>query len=756
MKVKLLFLYFICTILAATNCFAQTASITAKIIDAEDSNAITNATIVLLENNTTATSNANGICKFKGLQTNDYTLKVSHIGYITTKEIIQIQNNKSLTVTIRLEKRSVTYGAITVANSKDNSQNKILANEVMLRPINSSQDLLRSVPSLFIAQHAGGGKAEQIFLRGFDIDHGTDINITVDGMPVNMISHAHGQGYADLHFLIPETIEKLQFDKGPYHAEKGNLATAGYVEFKTKNFIDENSVKVEAGLFNMQRVSSQLNLFAKENNKGKQQLYVASEYFKSDGYFESPQNFKRMNAMAKYSLVQKNNTKLHVLFSKFYSKWDASGQIPERAVKDGSINSFGAIDDTEGGETSRLNASVQYTQKLGSKWELSQQAYFSNYRFNLFSNFTFFLNNPVDGDMINQQEKRNIFGYFTNAKKQGMLFGKRQVSTYGVGFRYDNVKDIFLANTPKKQLLNYVQQGSIKETNAFAFANKTINISKQFTINGSLRFDYFKFGYKNKLLAEDNFSFQQKFAASPKLNINYAASNKVNLFISNGIGFHSNDTRVILDNSVKDILPKVYGTDIGATINLSKAIQFKTIFWHLFSEQEFVYVGDAGIVEPSGASRRLGIDFSSKFQLSKWLDADMEISLAKARLVGEKNGENYIPLAPLFTSIGGFMAKVSNKLSGSLRYRFMDTRPANEDYSVSAAGYFLLDAVVNYKVKKTVFSISVENVFNQQWREAQFNTESRLFSETEPVSEIHYTPGSPFFIKAGVQINFGR
>jgi outer membrane cobalamin receptor len=754
MKVKLLLLYFICTILAATNCFAQTASITAKIIDAEDSNAITNATIVLLENNTTATSNANGICTFKGLQTNDYTLKVSHVGYISTKYVISIQNNKPISVFISLTRRSVTYGAITVANNKDNSQNKILANELMLRPINGSQDLLRSVPSLFISQHAGGGKAEQIFLRGFDIDHGTDINITVDGMPVNMISHAHGQGYADLHFLIPETIEKVQFDKGPYHAEKGNLATAGYVEFKTKNFIDENSVKVEAGLFNMQRVSSQLNLFAKENNKGKQQLYLASEYFKSDGYFESPQNFKRVNAMVKYSLVQKNNAKLHVLFSKFYSKWDASGQIPERAVKDGSINNFGAIDDTEGGETSRLNASVQYAQKLNNKWELSQQAYFSNYRFNLFSNFTFFLSNPVDGDMINQQENRNIFGYFANAKKQGTLFGKRQISTYGVGFRHDNVKDIFLANTPKKQLLNYVQQGSIKETNAFAFANKTINVNKQLTINGSLRFDYFKFGYKNKLLAENNFSYQQKVAASPKLNINYAASSKVNLFISNGIGFHSNDTRVILDNSVKDILPKVYGTDIGATINLSKAIQFKTIFWHLFSEQEFVYVGDAGIVEPSGASRRLGIDFSSKFQLSKWLDADMDISLAKARLVGEKNGENYIPLAPLFTSIGGFTAKVGNKLSGSIRYRFMDTRPANEDYSVAATGYFLLDAVVNYKVKKTVFSLSVENVFNQQWKEAQFNTESRLFNETEAVSEIHYTPGSPFFIKAGVQLSF--
>jgi outer membrane cobalamin receptor len=200
-----------------------------------------------------------------------------------------------------MKKANLDLAEVRVNGKKNASLNTIGSVDIMLRPVNSSQDALKIVPGLFIAQHAGGGKAEQIFLRGYDIDHGTDINITVDGMPVNMVSHAHGQGYADLHFLIPETVEKVNFDKGPYFVNKGNLATAGYAEFHTKEFLKNNIIKLEGGQLNTQRAVGMMKIFNAENEKSRQQFFIASEYFRSDGYFEKPQNFHRFNLMGKYN-----------------------------------------------------------------------------------------------------------------------------------------------------------------------------------------------------------------------------------------------------------------------------------------------------------------------------------------------------------------------------------------------------------------------------------------------------------------------
>jgi outer membrane receptor protein involved in Fe transport len=733
---------------------AQNASLNIIVTDSENANPIENVSVLISNNLKIAATDALGHFNFDKITTGKYTITCSHIGYTNTITDVFVKDNSTTTLNIKLKTNSLTFSSITLASNKTNLYSKISTIDLLLRPVNSAQDVLRMVPSLFIAQHAGGGKAEQIFLRGFDIDHGTDISITVDGMPVNMISHAHGQGYADLHFLIPETIEKVNFDKGPYNAEKGNLATAGFVDFKTKDFISNNTVKIETGKFNMQRISGQIKLLSTQKESNKQQLYVASEYYKSDGYFESPQKFDRFNAMAKYSLQKNSNTKLNILFSTFKSKWNASGQIPERSVNDGSITKFGSIDDTEGGNTSRTNFSVQFSKRLSNNWNIEQQAYFSNYKFDLFSNFTFFLNDTIDGDMINQNEERNIYGYLIKANKQTNIGNKKIATTIGAGIRFDDVKEISLAATPKRIFKSYSQKGSIQEMNVFAFTNSTLDLTKKLSISGSLRYDYFRFGYKNKLINETGFKYQEKGTFSPKLNLNYSLSNKVNIFLSNGIGFHSNDTRVILDEKASKILPKVYGTDIGVSFKPTKNLILKTILWHLFSEQEFVYVGDEGVVEPSGRSRRLGVDVIARYQINKWLYSDLDISFARARAIDEKKGEDYIPLAPLFTSIGGLTAKVNNKLSASLRYRFLNTRPASEDYSVVAKGYFLVDATANYKWKKFDFSVSAENLLNASWKEAQFNTESKLLTETNAVSEIHYTPGTPFFIKAGVSISF--
>ena len=734
--------------------FAQKGSIRGFINDNETRTPIAGVNISLLQDKKSDFSDLLGNFTIPDVIPGKYELIASHIGYRTEVIPVEVKENNPAVLRIGLIKSVLNLAEVKIEGKKHTAANTIGAIDIKLRPVNNSQDILRIVPGLFIAQHAGGGKAEQIFLRGYDIDHGTDIKISVDGMPVNMVSHAHGQGYADLHFLMPETVEKVNFDKGPYAVNKGNLATAGYVEFITKEVLKDNVVRLEAGQFNTQRAVALLKIFNKQTDKSRQQLYIASEYFKSDGYVESPQDFNRFNIMSKYNAWFGNRSQLTVTASAFDSKWYASGQIPQRAVESGMITRFGSIDNTEGGYTNRYNLNIRFAKKLNNDWRFTDQLYFIRYGFNLYSNFSFYLNDPVNGDMINQRETRNIYGTSKQISKTWMLGNKTATTDFGAGFRYDNVSDIQLNNAVKRQYISSIQHGDINELNAFAYWNQNIELTDKLSVNGGLRFDYFNFGYKNKLMSETEFSKQSKSIVSPKLNISYSFSSKLKLFLNNGIGFHSNDTRVILDHAANEILPKVYSTDLGAIIKPSKNLILKTILWHSYSQQEFVYVGDAGIIEPSGKSRRMGIDFSGRYQINSWLYADADINLTKPRAIGEAKGENYIPLAPIFTSIGGLTIKTKNGFNSSLRYRWIGDRPANEDNSVVAEGYFLLDLVMSYQIKKFEFIISAENILNAKWKEAQFDTESRLQFESMPVSEIHFTPGTPRFIKTGVSFHF--
>ncbi len=264
--------------------------------------------------------------------------------------------------------------------------------DLAVNPVKSSQEILRAVPGLFIAQHAGGGKAEQMFLRGFDLDHGTDINISVDGMPVNMVSHAHGQGYADLHFLQPEVIENIDFDKGLYDMSKGDLATAGYVAFKTRDRMPSQA-SVEIGMHDYQRYRASMSLIDRENES----LYFAGAFLSDNGFFDSPQHLKRLNVMTKYTRWNENS-RFNIIASHFNSSWNASGQIPERAVDNGTIGWFGSLDASEGGSTSRSN--LQFIHKLyrPDGATVNSDFYISYYTFDLFSDFTFQLNDPEHWD----------------------------------------------------------------------------------------------------------------------------------------------------------------------------------------------------------------------------------------------------------------------------------------------------------------------------------------------------------------------
>ncbi|MDE0597961.1 MAG: TonB-dependent receptor plug domain-containing protein, partial [Dokdonia donghaensis] len=618
-------------------------------------------------------------------------------------------------------------------------------------PVKSSQEILRKVPGLIIGQHAGGGKAEQIFLRGFDIDHGTDLALSVDGLPVNMVSHAHGQGYSDLHFVIPETINNIEFGKGPFTASQGNFATAGYIDLKLKDVLEKNQVTLEVGQFNTQRFTGLFPVISSDYNS----LYLASEVYLTDGPVNSPQNFNRINLMSKYVYDRPGEEKLDLTVSHFQSKWDASGQIPQRAVDAGLIDRFGAIDDTEGGNTSRSNVSLSYTKNLNKNDSFTTNAFLSKYDFELFSNFTFFLEDPINGDQIRQYEDRLLMGVNSTFERKGKELASFDLDYQaGAGFRYDDVNDVELSRTKnRRETLERLSYGDVDELNAFAFFNAEFK-KGNWNINPSLRLDYFKFDYNNKLSPVYDNRSENKVAVSPKLNVIYTPSSTFQYFLKTGVGFHSNDTRVVVANEGEDILPAAYGIDIGTIIKPASRLVVNAALWSLFLDQEFVYVGDAGIVEPSGRSRRVGVELGARYQFNDWLYAYSDVNYTYARSTDEPDGADLIPLAPDFTAVGGINVDNLGAFSGSLAYRYIDDRAANEDNSIIAEGYFITDMNLNYKVNNWTYGIIIENLFDTEWNETQFATESRLFNEPAPVEEIHFTPGTPFFIRGKIAVTF--
>ncbi len=699
----------------------------------------------IVKNNSLTDANGRFIIHLKKVQVPSIT--ISYIGYTTAISLIGEQNE----LTVELAPASIKLQEVVlIAQTALQTFSTLAKIDLEMKPVKNTQELMRIVPGLFVAQHSGGGKAEQIFLRGFDSDHGTDIKVSVDGLPVNLVSHAHGQGYADAHFIIPETVNTVDYGTGPYYAQHGNLNTAGYIEFSTFKNISGSRVQAEVGQYNSYRTLVMLDLIKK--NKDRQSAYIAGEFNYSDGATIHPQNFSRFNFFGKYNLAVSPYSNFSGSLSAFKSKWDASGQVPSRAVANGTISRFGSIDPTEGGNTQRYNVNMQLTTSMHGNHTLTNQFYYSKNVFSLYSNFTFFVRDSLNGDQINQAETRDVVGLTTKLNRRNNLGGWTLNSAYGIGVRHDATNNSVLANTVMRGFTNYAKMGDITETNAFMFIQKQFNAGK-WHIDGGVRWDYLRFDYKDKLTPVQLPS-QAKQIVSPKLNIQYLINQKTQLYVKGGKGFHSNDTRVVVANRGNEILPAAYGADLGFILKPTDKVLINIAAFYLHLKQEFVYVGDEGNIEPAGKTNRQGIDAIVRYQLSKKLVANININFTKPRAAGEPKGKNYIPLAPSFTSMGGLYYKNTTGFNGGINYRFIKDRSANNDNSIVARGYFLLDGTFNYTQPTYEIGIAVENMLNVNWNEAQFATISRLKGEPTPVEELNFTPGLPFFLKARLCVWF--
>ncbi|WP_165836384.1 TonB-dependent receptor [Taibaiella soli] len=688
------------------------------------------------------------------------SILISHIGY--QSKLVKASHDAMMH--IELQRGDIQLKDITVGSGTRIETHKIMTSlDINRQPLKSSQDLLRLVPGLFISQHMGGGKAEQIFLRGFDADHGTDINISVDGLPVNMVTHAHGQGYADIHFLIPETVAAYDFGKGPYYTDKGDFTTAGFVAYTTKRTLDQNMVKIEAGQFHNYRAVAMINLLRAKKNKLDHNAYIAAEGFLTDGGpFKMPENFSRYNVFGKYNQQLSQNTCMTLTASYFTSDWRTSGEIPDRAVSEGYISDqWGVLDSNQRGHTQRLNAGLKLCSNLPHGWTFDNTLWYSHYTFNLISNMSYYYYFPVAGDEFSQHEKRDMIFYNSRITRAANIGNTVFTTTAGAGLRDDIVSPLGTDHTEAGKFIGYFQAGKAHELNANSYADETIKAGR-WLINIGIRADYFQFRYQDLLPQSDSattLSTVNKTVVSPKINLMYNASKTTQLYLKAGKGFHSNDARVAVANKGFEVIPYAYGLDLGINWKPFPNLFVNSAVWYLYLQQEFTFGQDLsdqveGAVAPSGSTSRMGIDFSTRYQCTSWLSADVNINLAHPRYVDSASGHNYIEQAPTFTSTAALGFHFKNGLNGGVGYRYLRNRAANSDYTITAHGYFITQLTVNYTRKRYELGIAIDNLLNTRWNESEIVYTSQLKNEVNPTDQISFTPGIPFFAKLKLAVFF--
>ena len=607
--------------------------------------------------------------------------------------------------------------------------------DFLLRPHARPADILMVTPGLFVVQHAGGGKANQYFLRGFDADHGTDLALSVDGVPVNMVSHGHGQGYADMHWVIPEVVKRIEVSKGTYFAEQGDFATAGAINLSTYNHFDENSVSLGGGSFDTYRA---LTMVTPHFDTWKPVL--AAEIYGTDGPFDNPERLKRYNVFTKLTRELGDGGTFSLAATSYAGGWRASGQIPERAVRDGSLERFGFIDPLEGGNSARHSVYARY-HSADEDGEVSLLAYFVSYRLSLFSNFTFFARDRVNGDMIEQNDSRNVLGLKGSYRFVRRLAGLRFDGTFGVQTRTDSI-DNALHYDVRRLRLAHVVDAHIAETSIGVYAQEDISWTPWLRSVIGLRADYFGFSVDDRL--GNDSGVQQAALASPKASLVVSPLSDWDVYLNFGTGFHSNDARGVVraENAVKP-LTRAIGEEIGTRARLFDRLDLAATFFYLHLDSEIVWVGDEGTTEARGATRRYGFEGEARMQILPWLFADADVTATRARYVENAGHGDAVALAPKLVVQGGVSVRHPLGIFGRLGVFHIGDRPATEDGSLTAEGFTRLDATLGYRYAFVQLAVAVQNVLNTTWREAQFANASQLANESAPVDDIHFTPGAP-------------
>jgi outer membrane receptor protein involved in Fe transport len=630
-----------------------------------------------------------------------------------------------------------------IGSSDAASEGKVNATLIKNRPIARIGEILEFVPGMIVTQHSGSGKANQFYLRGFNLDHGTDFATYVDGMPVNMRTHAHGQGYTDLNFLIPELVSHIHYKKGPYSAEEGDFSSAGAAHLHLLNQLPHSIASLTIGSYDYQRM-----LFANSVLVSQGHVLYALDVNHYDGPWQVAEGVKKYNGLLRYSEGDVRDG-MTLTAMAYHNRWNSTDQIPLRAVRSGQLGRFDAIDPSDGGHSSRYSVSFdRHHRDQNGGWQIN--AYAVRSKLDLFGNFTYFLNDPINGDQTDQSEKRTMLGLNLSKLWLGELVGKSVENKLGLQTRYDKLSPVALYSTAQTKQLSQIRSDKVAEGSAGLYGENTIWWHEKLRTVTGLRYDRYQFDVKSSL--SGNSGHVDEGITSPKFSVILGPWANTEFFYNLGKGFHSNDARAatqtrLLDGSAAlPVTPLVgtRGSEVGVRSELVQGLQSSLAIWQLDMDSELLFVGDAGETEPSRASRRYGIEWNNHYIVNDWLLLDMDIALSKARFVDKDLAGSYIPGAiNKAASVGATITQWGNWFA-NVQLRYFGPRALIEDNSVRSNSTFLTYARLGYRYNpKTTLTLDVFNLFDRKASDIDYYYESQLKGEAAPVNDIHFHPVEP-------------
>lgn len=644
-----------------------------------------------------------------------------------------------LSVYDRVEVTARADDLLGIANSA--SSGTTGAADLAHRPLLRAGEVAETVPGLIATQHSGGGKANQYFLRGFNLDHGTDLSMSVAGVPVNMPSHGHGQGYADLNFLIPELIESVDFAKGTYDASHGDFSAAGSVDVRLVRTLDRGLFQLTGGGSSYGRA-----LAAESFRFGGGDLLAGVEAYGYDGPWERPDDYRRYNAVVRYSRGDAGRGASLTALA-YDGDWLATDQIPRRAVRSGLLDRFDLVDPGPRGDSQRYSLSGEWHR--GDADSLTQlTAYGMSYALDLVSNFTYFLDDPVRGDQFEQVDDRQVAGVDLSHTRRLTLLSLPVEATAGVQVRYDDI-DNGLFRTADLARFATVREDSIQQWTGGVYGETSVRWLPKLRTTVGLRIDTFDAEVKSHLAA--NSGSTSDSLVSPKLSAVLGPWKDTEVYLDYGYGFHSNDARgaTIAVDPVSgepatpvEPLVRAEGMEIGVRTVAFEGLQSTLSVFQLELDSELVFVGDAGLTEASRPSRRSGAEWANYWRALPWLAVDLDVSVTEARFTDDDPAGREIPGSLEHVVAAGVTVLDLHRWSGALRLRYFSGYPLIEDSSVRAGSTALLNGRLGYDFPSGVsLALDVFNLLDREDADIAYYYASRLPGEpVEGVEDVHFHP----------------
>lgn len=632
-----------------------------------------------------------------------------------------------------------------VGEASSASQGVVSKQEIEIRPLLRTGDVLELVPGMVVTQHSGTGKANQYFLRGFNLDHGTDFATFVDGMPVNMRTHGHGQGYTDLNFVIPETIGTLAYKKGPYYADVSNFSSAGSAEISTLASFEDGQVELAAGENAFYRA-----VIMDSAERGPGTASYALELTSYDGpWVDIKEDVQKLNLLLKYGWNIAGG-EATVSAMAYDNEWNSADQIPRRAVNSGLIDELGSLDDTVGGQSSRYSLSASWK---GPQFDLT--AYAIRSKLKLWSNFTYFLDDQINGDQFQQKDYRWLYGGRANYRQESVVGGLAMVNRIGMELRYDDIDEVGLYKSVGRRQLGPVRSDRVDEWSAGIYGDNQIAWTGRLRTVLGLRYDYFDFDVKslvdrnvNDIALADNSGRADADKVALKGSAIYKLNDHWETYASAGQGLHSNDARgvtAVVDpgngDAIEPVDPLVdsLGYEVGLRGFLNDRVNTSVALWSLELDSELLFVGDAGNTEASRKSEREGIELTAYYRLTDEWTVDVEYSYADAKFTDDAPEGNHIPGSIEQVVQAGISADLAGGWFGSLRLRYFGKRPLVEDGSVESDGSTVVNLRAGYRTPRWTLKMDVLNLFDSDDHDIDYFYASRLPGEgSDGVEDVHY------------------